>query len=122
ELRSPWVQSENHTYFLQGKVDRIDQVNGKTRILDYKTGQINLNNTISKELFTDPSKKFQIQLLWYAYLYLQNHPEKKLDDIEVGLIDLKKNGELRSVRITQDDLDRFGEQLRDILSEIMDPK
>jgi RecB family exonuclease len=121
ELRSPFKLSDGAVYYLQGKVDRIDSVEGMPRILDYKTGSVQLNKSISSELFSNLRTKFEIQLLWYAHLYLHERPELSVEDIEIGLISLRENAELKRTKITTEDLMRFREQLGEILQEIMNP-
>jgi len=122
ELRSPWHSSTGQTYYLQGKVDRIDMLNGTTRILDYKTGHIHLNKKISTELFVDLKTKFEIQLLWYAHLYLQENTGISVEDIVVGLVSLRDNAAIHFVPISTEELLRFREQLNSIIEEIMDPR
>ncbi|HUX55731.1 MAG TPA: PD-(D/E)XK nuclease family protein [Bacteroidales bacterium] len=60
-----------------GKVDRIDIVNGVTRVVDYKTGTVaDAVNSIS-DLFTDDRKKDidgWLQTLLYCEAYLSNKP------------------------------------------------
>jgi ATP-dependent helicase/DNAse subunit B len=40
EIKTPLILENNKKVFLKGIIDRIDQKNGLTRIIDYKTGQI----------------------------------------------------------------------------------
>jgi RecB family exonuclease len=122
ELRVQWQQTGSDMYYLQGKIDRIDSHNGKIRILDYKTGSIHLNKHISQDLFSDEKTKFEIQLLWYAYLYLSQNPHLTFEDIDVGLINLRDNAQINEATIKQEDMIRFEEQLREILNEIMNSK
>lgn len=61
-----------------GKVDRVDLVNGITRIVDYKTGNVaDIVNSIGV-LFDDDRKKDAdgwLQTLLYCEAYLANNPE-----------------------------------------------
>jgi ATP-dependent helicase/nuclease subunit B len=59
---------------IRGFVDRIDRVQGRIRIIDYKTGQV---DTLRIENFLDlkegTPKREVFQLGAYAYLYHRNH-------------------------------------------------
>src|SRR5690606_33900534 len=60
---------------LKGIIDRIDVVNGKTRIVDYKTGSVKAEDvTISQGRTKSVAEKivesnYSLQLLTYCYLY-----------------------------------------------------
>ncbi len=61
-----------------GKVDRIDLVNGVTRIVDYKTGSVADSINSINEMFIDDRKKDDdgwLQTLIYCEAYLSNKPE-----------------------------------------------
>ncbi|MEI6049986.1 MAG: PD-(D/E)XK nuclease family protein, partial [Bacteroidota bacterium] len=61
-----------------GTVDRIDIVNGVTRIVDYKTGTVADMINSSDDLFADDRKKDTdgwLQTLLYCEAYLANKPE-----------------------------------------------
>ncbi|GGD80990.1 PD-(D/E)XK nuclease family protein [Planktosalinus lacus] len=56
---------------IRGKVDRIDQINQITRIIDYKTGKVeqtDLNLVDWDELMTDYKHSKKIQVLMYAFM------------------------------------------------------
>jgi CRISPR/Cas system-associated exonuclease Cas4 (RecB family) len=60
-----------------GKVDRIDIVNGVTRIVDYKTGTVAETINSPGDLFIDDRKKDPdgwLQTLLYCEAYLANNP------------------------------------------------
>jgi len=91
----------SHCFDIQGKsiklkgfADRIDKLNGKTRIIDYKTGKVNKTDVkigASQTVLTLMAEK-SIQLLVYKYLYLVENHDKHLnpDDIEPGIIGFQK--------------------------------
>ena len=64
-LEHPFTKKITHPYtgnvfLLKGKVDRIDCLNGKRRIIDYKTGAVTLNDvgfSSWEEVTKDPKKK-----------------------------------------------------------------
>ncbi len=113
---------------LRGKIDRIDQINGVLRIMDYKTGkvmksQLKINDWSllgSDEKF---SKSFQV--LTYAYMYLNNHkqPDKEFS-LESGIVSFKnlKDGFMpfNGGPITEESLSSFKFELDKLIIEIFD--
>ncbi|ESU21859.1 hypothetical protein FCR2A7T_03180 [Flavobacterium cauense R2A-7] len=74
---------------IAGNVDRIEQRNGKIRIIDYKTGKVELRSVQLKDwngLTLDIKNDKIIQLLCYAFMY-----EQKCDgmEMEAGIISFK---------------------------------
>ncbi|UZO81776.1 PD-(D/E)XK nuclease family protein [Aquimarina sp. ERC-38] len=76
---------------LRGKVDRIDEIDGNLRILDYKTGRVSASelkiNTIT-EVITDYKYSKAFQVLMYGYLY-KNQPGNKEKDIYGSIVSFK---------------------------------
>lgn len=67
---------------LKGFIDRIDEVKGHTRIMDYKTGRGVLQFKGIEDLFNKDLKdrpKAIMQVLMYAHLYQMDYPEKILE-------------------------------------------
>lgn len=61
---------------LKGTLDRVDEFDGTTRIIDYKTGRVepkNVKLTDWEELITNYDKSKAFQLLCYALLYCKKH-------------------------------------------------
>jgi hypothetical protein len=121
---------------LKGFVDRVDLLNDRIRIIDYKTGSVEKKELVLndwEELISDPLKDKCFQLLMYVYL---------LDDFsgiegpltEAGILSLRKiksgflsltlpegNGNQSNV-IHKQSLKRFEDVLMSILKEIFDPQ
>ncbi|MEI7508213.1 MAG: PD-(D/E)XK nuclease family protein [Flavobacterium sp.] len=79
---------------IAGNVDRIENHNGKIRIIDYKTGKVDKPSVTLKSwhgLTEDIKNDKIIQILAYAFMY---EPEAKGLEIEAGIISFKnlKNG------------------------------
>lgn len=121
---------------LVGNVDRIDMLNGLTRIIDYKTGKTDQAN-LSLEpdnyqlLTTDYKKSKAFQVLMYAYLY---NYEKPINEITAGIISFKnfssgfipfshkvKNRNHQEL-ITPETLIAFENELVTLIKEIYNPQ
>ncbi len=122
--------------FIAGKVDRIDEVDGTIRIIDYKTGKVNQSNVeiVEWDAITTDFKKYSkpFQILMYAYM-IQN--SKKIEKpIEAGIISFKnlnagflkfskKDKSVRGAKkdsiITQDTFDDFLIELYKLITEIV---
>lgn len=123
---------------IKGKVDRIDQLNGVTRVVDYKSGKVEQNKVELvdwKDLtsdYTKYSKSFQI--LCYAYMMHKKNLIKL--PIEAGIISFKnlKEGFLKFGKkdssysrtkdqlITEETLYNFEIELKKLILEICNPE
>ncbi len=119
---------------LKGKLDRIDEVDGVLRIIDYKTGRVDTKNVeiVDWDNLTrnyDNSKAFQ--LLCYALMY---HSENPLAEMEAGLFSFKnqsagimlfatkptKGSRTKDYGITKETLAHFSAELKKLILEILD--
>ncbi len=120
---------------LTGKVDRVDEYNGTTRIIDYKTGAVNQSSVeiinwedIATD-YTKYSKSFQV----LAYALMMHQSEQIKLPVEAGIFSFKNlsNGFLKFAKkdkagayakkdslITEDTLNRFSAELKQLILEI----
>ena len=120
---------------IKGIVDRIDEVDGVTRIIDYKTGKVNPGDlkVLNFEEIKDVKYSKAIQVLLYAFLYCQNNSLGKEEALVTGIFSFKnlKAGLLKinfssktknpEHIITKDKLDDFIAQISLLLQEIYNP-
>ena len=114
-----------------GSVDRIEERDGKIRIIDYKTGKVE-KGSITLKSWKDLTKDIKndkiIQILAYAYMY---ENEAKGKPVEVGIISFKnlksgflpfnfKEGKVETTVIEDDTLNNYLEQMVLLLNEILD--
>lgn len=86
ELQIPGI---DHPVILKGKLDRIDEVDGVKRIIDYKTGKVerrNIEITDWESIIDDYQYSKAFQLLCYSYMYTRLNPNKS---ILAGIISIK---------------------------------
>ena len=118
---------------IHGQVDRIDELNGVTRIIDYKSGMVTKVELKASDLNEIIHEKYSkaIQVLLYAYLYTENNP--KTNNITGGIISFKnlKSGLLQlnfaekrgeDFEISQERLEEFIENIKTLILEIFNPE
>lgn len=123
------VNGETKEVNFRGIIDRIDRVGDQVRIIDYKTGKVDLKDVefrvkdTTEELITETlgDVKHVLQLIQYAFLYKNKHgvlPTSSIISFISGnnvpfVLDTKKN-ELETV------VDSFPKYIGRILSEMYD--
>jgi len=148
EIKILAIEADNHVelkiseldfpVFLTGKVDRVDQYNGTTRIIDYKTGKVAQNQVEVinwDELTTDYTKYSKsFQVLSYAYAMF-NKGTVDLP-LEAGVISFKNLGsgflkfakkesahdKNKNTAISADILQAFEAELKTLILEICNPE
>ncbi|GAA4280435.1 PD-(D/E)XK nuclease family protein [Gaetbulibacter aestuarii] len=122
---------------MKGKVDRIDECNGLTRIIDYKTGAVNQNevDVVNWEDMPTDYKKYSksFQVLSYAYMLAESNRINL--PVEAGIISFKnlssgflkfgkkesQYGRKKDHLITAETLSDFAEVLKQLILEIYNP-
>ena len=131
------IENIDYPIILKGKVDRIDQLNGVTRVIDYKSGKVEQNKVeiVNWEDITTDYDKYSksFQILCYAYMMYVN---RKIElPIEAGIISFKNlnSGFLKfgtkpstyskkkDQTISIDTINAFEAELKRLISEILDP-
>jgi hypothetical protein len=120
---------------LKGKLDRVDEIGGTIRIIDYKTGavtpsQVEITNW--QDIIEDYQYSKAFQLLCYSLLYQQKNP---LNMLQAGIISFKnlgagllqfatkdtRNSRKKEREITQKTLEIFTIQLEKLVFDICNP-
>ncbi len=121
---------------LHGNVDRVDELNGEIRIIDYKSGMVKSSElkVLDFEQLRAKEQYKAIQVLLYAFLFTKN---KKFDfskSLKVGIFSFKNlnsrflainfssNYRKPDTEITQEKLDVFIEELKGYIKEIYNPE
>lgn len=119
-----------------GIVDRIDELNGTLRIIDYKTGKVELKNLQFKAFnkLNEAQYHKAIQVLLYSFLYVKNTQFKFNQPLEAGIYSFKNlnSGFLKTnfseksraydYAVTEERLELFLNEIKTILLEIYNPE
>ena len=119
--------NRNQKYTIRGKIDRIDELNGELRIIDYKSGKKlykrNLDLKEAKDL-NDEKSIYNLQLLVYVIGIFK---EMKKRDIKTGIISLKniKDGVLEGIYegetiLNNENIKVYEKEIIRIINEILD--
>ena len=126
------IEGINFPVKLHGEVDRVDELNGVTRIIDYKTGMVKTTDlkVVDLELINDFKYTKAIQVLLYSFLYTKNKKFNFNKPIEAGIYSFKnlKNGFLKlnfssnyrtpDNLVTEEKIEEFMSQLKELIKEI----
>ena len=119
---------------LCGFIDRVDIVGNDLRIIDYKTGKVDVADLTFEnidELFVNPKKSKAFQLLMYVYLYVKENPKSVNSKISAGIfsfknlksgllcLSVKEKNKINKLTITNDIINTFEEKLKSLLLRIM---
>ena len=115
---------------IKGRLDRVDLRDGVVRILDLKSGKVDPRDLSLTDMTVEGltgSKRFAAQLLIYAWLYLQEHPE--VDAVQAGVLPLQRAASSEPLllklpggtTITRADLTGIEELLTEVVQQMMDP-
>lgn len=119
---------------LRGSVDRIDELDGVLRIVDYKTGKVEAGQLKVPDLELIPSDyKYTkaMQVLLYAFLYTQNNNHNFDTPLESGIFSFKNRkagflklnfatGRNKDSNVTEERIEEFMEVIQKLIAEIFD--
>lgn len=131
KLSMPLYNSSNQPIaVLKGKLDRIDEIDGKLRILDYKTGKVELSGLRiddTQQLFSNKKYDKFFQLMCYA-LMVNSQLGKIIDEAAIIPIKSMKDAPLRvyfkndkSYQISNEMLTYFQKGLTALIQEVLNP-
>ncbi len=126
----------NFPIVLKGKLDRVDEKDGETRIIDFKTGKVERAQVEIfrwEDVIEDYNRNKAFQLLCYAKMYSEKYNS---DRIQAGIVAIKKmnsglfqfalkdsqNSRTKDSVITQEALKAFTAQLKKLILEICNPQ
>ncbi|MEO8150674.1 MAG: PD-(D/E)XK nuclease family protein [Bacteroidia bacterium] len=118
---------ENNSVVVRGFIDRFDFKDNATRILDYKSGKVDLlsgkNNSIEL-LFNDPKYKGVFQLYLYVLIASKNFPGQKFKAAFYHLKELNEGMKYINDEniFTQEQIDEYETLLKKMLSDIFNPE
>lgn len=131
------IEGINFPIKLKGIVDRIDELDGVTRIIDYKTGKVVANDlkiTDFSVLGSDYKYTKPLQVMLYSFLFSEENKNGFSKPVEAGIISFKnlnsgflkmnfseKRGANESF-ISQENMDPFLMELKRIIAEILNPE
>jgi len=121
---------------LHGQVDRVDELNGVLRIIDYKTGMVSSTNLRVPEFenLRDEKHLKAIQVLLYAYLFTKSKNYNFNQPLEAGIysfknlnsgflpIDFALPRKKPETSITAEKLEEFITELKIYIQEIYNPE
>lgn len=119
------------TVTLHGRLDRVEQKEGITRIIDYKTGNVKAEKQSAKvsdpehieKLFSEIKMKENFQQMFYASLYMNENSNSRL---MVGIYPLKKIAGgvywFEEEPIPEEKKKIFESHLNKLFEEIFDPR
>ncbi|WP_299525898.1 PD-(D/E)XK nuclease family protein [uncultured Lutibacter sp.] len=129
------VEGVNFPINLRGIVDRIDELDGVTRIIDYKTGKVEANQLKIYD-FSVISEDYKytkaMQVLLYSYLYTSKI-NRQISPLQSGVISFKNlnSGFIKmnfsdkfrgtDYEVTDERIQDFMVQIKNLIYEISDP-
>ncbi|ANW97094.1 hypothetical protein AXE80_12715 [Wenyingzhuangia fucanilytica] len=138
EYKIALTTPNGHQINLKGKIDRVDEVDGVRRIVDYKTGMVKSTDLKLGDLSlatTDFKYHKIVQVMTYVLLYTE---DKGFDmdkyELQTGIYSFKNfkegflgmnfssNSRVKDYRVTKSYLEDFKQSLFALIDEILDNK
>ena len=120
--------------YLKGEVDRIDELDGVKRIVDYKSGKVTASDLkISDFSKIKEGRKYNkaLQVMLYAFLYTQENKTIFDGELESGIFSFKNSnegflkmnfaeGRTKNNKVTAERVSEYMEVVKEIISELFD--
>ncbi len=130
------IDSLNFPVKLHGIIDRIDQVDGVIRIVDYKTGVVQssqLRMIDFSKMSADYKYTKALQVMLYAHLFIEETNFDMSQPIEAGIISFKNlnngflkmnfaEGRAKDHAVSEEKINEFLVELKRIIAEIFNPE
>ncbi len=129
------IEGINFPIKIHGQVDRIDEFNGITRIIDYKTGKVTTSNLKVANLDEIGELKYHkaLQVMLYSFLYQKNTPYPFTKPFEAGVFSFRnfQDGFIKmnfsksrtpDHEVTSEKIEEFIHEIKQILLEIYNPE
>jgi hypothetical protein len=130
------IPNLNFPIKIGGTVDRIDELDGVLRIVDYKTGKVTaseLKIVDFEKIPTDYKYTKAMQVLLYAFLYSKNNNVNFDNSLQSGIFSFKNRsagflklnfatGRNMDSNVTKEKLEEFMEVIKKMIAEIFDKK
>lgn len=119
---------------IRGSVDRIDELDGVLRIVDYKTGKVTqpeLKVPEFEKIPTDYKYTKAMQVMLYAFLYTKNNNHNFTGPLEAGIFSFKNRsagflklnfakGRSKDSEMSEERIEEFMDVIRQLIVEIFD--
>lgn len=130
------VEGINFPIKIKGIVDRIDELDGVIRIIDYKTGKVeakNLKLTNFSVIAEDYKYTKALQVMLYSYMYSKNLTNKNIN-LQSGIISFKnlnsgflkmnfsENSRGKDYEVTLERINEFMVEVNQLFIEILNPE
>ncbi len=132
------VTPAGHVIKLRGKIDRVDEVDGVRRIVDYKTGNVVAKDLCLEDLSVatlDYKYHKIVQVMTYVLLYTETENfEVSKHPLQTGIysfknfksgflaMNLAKSSYQKKYQITEESIATFKQSLCNLIDEILDNK
>lgn len=130
QIEVDFTQVHTTNVKLKGKIDRVDQLDGQLRIVDYKIAKSKPNSITEESLesaFNNENKSRAFQLLFYSYLYYKTTGKSMHAVNYYAMPDSKYNYE-QKLRIAKNEelnsvvFSTFENRLTQLIEEILNPE
>lgn len=137
ELKAPLpIEGIEEKIYVRGFVDRVDELDGVLRIIDYKTGKVTAGDLKLSDfsmLKEDYKYTKAMQVMLYAYMYTQSSGNS-FETVESGVISFKNlnSGFLKmnfsdkfrgkDYQVTPDRIEEFLIEIKELIKEILNPE